>query len=385
MYPQLKPPPPSADTPTKPRIARRATQKYGLTQPPPWATIAAVAASRQNAEKRETNGTTRLMTHAEPSPHAPPGDATSRIEALADHLIASGDIPFPNAKVDLSLNRAPGDREAVGDSPERAIICDAHGAPYGVLFLAVPVSPDLVGRGVRNAQAAREMLGAEAGAVILEPLVSGEFEGLSYVLWPWVRPVSSSRYVAYVQRRLLRRSVLAWLRDATERTKHADSDGATRANYEQALNNLSAIPELPAEMADEAKRGLERLHAGAWRPYHVLEHNDFWFGNIMLPSARGNGAGKTYPFHVIDWAGARTSGYPIFDLIRLARTTGLSGRALHREIQLHCAILECAPEDAAHYLLAALGYLEQTLEHFPRDRYIALCGRTFDTMTNALE
>ena len=328
--------------------------------------------SRHDAKRPETHRINAPTMQADTKPHAPPpGAGISRIEALAGHLLASGTIPFENPQVDLSLNTPSSIKHGVSDIPERAIIRDAKGTPYGMLFLSVAVSPDLMGRGVRNAQTVRELLGPGTGQVILEPMAAGDFEGLSYVLWPWVRPVSSSRYVAYVQRKFLRPSVLAWLRAVTEQTKHTDTPtGTARANYEQALTNLIAIPELPAEMTDDAKRGLESLHTGKWQPYHVLEHNDFWFGNIMLPAARGAGLGKKHPFYVIDWAGARTSGYPIFDLIRLARTTKLSGAPLSREIQHHCEILECTTSEVSHYLLAALGYLETTLEHFPRERYV---------------
>ncbi len=270
-----------------------------------------------------------------------------------------------NPTLDRLQSCATRSDSVVADLPERAKIRTGKGQPCGVLFLANPTNPDLVGRAVRNAKAACEMLGEQLGMVVLQPLADGVFEGLSYVLWPWVRPVSNSRYVALIQRRILRSKVLAWLRKATDRTKLRDAN--TKGHFVNALTNLASIGDLPDEMTREAARGLERLQAGEWRPYQVLEHNDLWFGNIMLPPSRRDRTGC--PFYIIDWAGARTRGFPIFDLIRLSLTTGVSGRALNREIQRHCTILGCLPIDAIHYLLAALGYLEQTLEYFPRERY----------------
>ena len=304
------------------------------------------------------------------------------IQHLFAHLTERGAIPGTSPVLDFSVSLSSNAR--VADAPDRAIVREADGNPIGVLFLANSVNPDLVARGVRNARSAKETLGAEEGAVILDPVVSGEYHGLSYALWPWCRSMSKSRYVAHMQRTLLRRTLFLWLRNVTARTKHTASDGSTVRHYDEALNTLIALEELSAEIRDRVRDGISRLRSGMWEPYHVLEHNDFWIGNVMLDRRGFRVKQQAYPFYVIDWAGARTSGYPILDLVRMSDSSGASRRKLTREIHLHCGILNCDTDDSVYYLLAALGYLRSTQEHFPMRRYTTVCHRMYTTLTAAL-
>ena len=102
----------------------------------------------------------------------------------------------------------------------------ARGERYAVLFVSNSRRRRLRGTKRRQLSAeAKRMLGDDLGSVILDPLANGEFRGFSFVLWPWHRPVTSIRGLAYLQRLILLPRVLGWLRDATKHTaRDPDSD-----------------------------------------------------------------------------------------------------------------------------------------------------------------
>ena len=67
----------------------------------------------------------------------------------------------------------------------------------------------------------------------------------------------------------------------------------------------------------------------------------------------------------------------MYDLVRLSESFGLNPPSLSREVLAHCEILSCQQVDATSYLLAALGNIGLNLEHFPVERYLAMCEQVY--------
>lgn len=259
----------------------------------------------------------------------------------------------------------------VSDAPTRAIVLDARGEHYAVLFVSNSFDVSYVARAVANAAAAKRVLGEDLGSVILDPIAHGEFRGFSYVLWPWHRPVTQVRGLAYLQRRLLQPRVLGWLRDATARTARRPSGAEVESTFAGPLGHLAQDERLPAWSRDLARRGLERLAAGTWRPSVVLEHKDFGHWNILRPRDRAHQRQFPRGFILIDWSGANLAGYPFANLLSRARTSRVSTSVLTAELRRHCQILSCESDDIMPCVLAGLGFVGGNLGHFAEADYIA--------------
>ena len=303
-------------------------------------------------------------------------------KSLLAELRSSGAITF-NVGDSTPIIKGAGEPEPA-DGPSKTMVADTAARPVGVLILSNPANPDLVGRSVLNAAQAKGMLGANLGSVILEPLAQGTFRGLSYALWPWRRPLSSSHWFREVQRRALRSRILSWLRRAGELTRRAVTGEALEPRFAQPLRRMLEDARFPDEMSEAARRGLDRLYAETWRPFVVLAHNDFSFGNILLPCARRPWGWGPCGFVVIDWAGANLHGYPFYDLLSFCGCLRGPWPTLREQVGLHCAVLSCESEDAVSYLLASLGALGMDLEYFPEDRYVSLATALFARLARAL-
>lgn len=306
------------------------------------------------------------------------------MEALLQDLCAQGSLPVREARLRPLTEGAPEDK--VEDGPGRALVVDAQDDPLGVLFLARPAAPGLVGRSVEMAAAAQSALPSDLGMVILTPLASGSFQDLSYACWPWCRPLSQARLLGFVQGKRLTPSILSWLRGLTAHTKRPDAGQDADRSYGRNLQRLADDEGFPRPMRDLAQEGAASLVAGKWVPHFVFEHADFWMGNVLWPQRdRGPAArlGK-YPFTLIDWAGAHPDGYPIVDLVRFAGSSRTRPGTLRRELQRHARLLGCDLGQTAYPVLASLGHLGANLEHFPRERFLELGNRMYRTLDAAL-
>lgn len=305
------------------------------------------------------------------------------MERLLQEMVRRQELSIQGAYILPLTLGAPEDK--VDDGPLRASVVDHAGSPAGVLFLANPGAPQLSHRSAVMAATAKSLMGAKLGRVILDPLALGEFEGRSYVCWPWCRPLSQSRYLAFAQKTALAPSIVTWLAEVTRKTAQLEGNQNPDRGFVKNLQHLTADPDFPQTMRDAAKRGIERITDGKWKPKFVFEHGDFWMGNVLWPHQKRGALARLqpFPFTLIDWAGATSIGYPMVDLTRFAVSSGSSPRALRRQLNIHCRILGCHLEDAPYNVLASLGHLGRSLENFPRDRYLNMGATLFETIERA--
>lgn len=254
----------------------------------------------------------------------------------------------------------------VGDDPRKLLIPNDQGRPIGVLFVSQPSAPDLIAHGVRNAAQVKERLGPDLGRVILDPVVSGLVQGVSYAVYPWRQPLSMSRWFWPIQRAWLRPQLFGWLRRIAE-VASVDADPET--DFLAPLRYMAGRADLSQTLRAEAQAAAERLAAGTWKPRLALAHNDLLKENVLLDRRVPARFPLEKRFVVIDWLGANLRGYPMCDLVYASWSFHLGRPAFLAEIDAHCRIHECAREDAKGYFLAGMGYLATHLGHFPETRF----------------
>lgn len=297
---------------------------------------------------------------------------------LADELAKFGDAA--GCRVVLE---PLGKLKTGADNTTMALIRSTTGQPKAVIGCSRPTSPDLIKRGVEAAEAIRSMIGERLGAAIIKPIASGYVDGRSYVILPWYRELSSWKPQWLLQRRLLQRPLLGWLREATVAAATSGHDEAAKQEFKAMLQHLAGQKFIDAEIGAALAKAIARIDTGQWRPVHTFDHNDFWLGNVMLTAHSGHRTKHLYPFVLIDWAGANPRGYGLYDLVRLARALKLSPTALRRELLAHSQALQCDPADAQGHLLAAFGRLHQHLEHFPEAKFVETFLACWATLRSA--
>lgn len=262
----------------------------------------------------------------------------------------------------------------IADDTIKLKISDSKGKVVAIALCSSSASQQLVERNMDRASQIRGALNSKLGAVIIEPITSGQIDDLSYTVLPYYEPISENRLRRFLQRQYLRPQILRWLRQAANDTISKPSSDELRDLFLLPLEQIVSNTRMNSQIHKAAIIAIERLSTEQWRPYFVIAHNDFWEGNLLLNLSQKP---SNFNFIIIDWPGGEVKGHAIFDLLRIARSFNLSSRKLFVEVQAHCQILDCATIDAMGYLLASLGYLGMHLECFPMNRYIEMTEECF--------
>jgi hypothetical protein len=282
-----------------------------------------------------------------------------------------------------SISQIEPDKPGV-DVTTKFLVRDERNERVVVLLRSPPVTPGLVARGMERARQAKQALGPDLGRVILEPLIEGEIDGLTFAILPYCTPFSSSPWIWRWQKLRLRPALLRWLRKVASATAVVPADGKIEDGFAVSLERLAEIAAVGDPVRAAATRARERLARRHFSPKLVLMHGDLWKDNILIDHR-----GTTSRLHaldrfvVIDWPGSTLAGYPIYDLICLSNSIGLVGRRLREELDIHARILGCEPADVRTYLLAALGHTGMNLEHFPVERFAGLADACFERLVTA--
>jgi hypothetical protein len=285
------------------------------------------------------------------------------LERLSAELLTSG----INVR-DFRAIKTPGPE--VFDASTKLLVAGARGRPEAVLLVANPATPMSVQEGLTRTQEVADYLGPVVGSVVLQPLVSGDFEGRSYVVLPWERVPADNIWLWRAQKLWLIPRLLGWLRDVTRITAHDLDADQLGERVSAPLERLIADSRLPDDMRRDGETALARASSGQWRPKLVLAHDDLWKGNILLPRDRASRRTTAYGFHLIDWAGAQIQGFAFWDLAKLGAALAFPTRWAKREFRLHAELVGCEPRDALSYLLVGVADLGGRLEHMPVDAYV---------------
>lgn len=243
--------------------------------------------------------------------------------------------------------------------------------------LVVTVSPchfpDVVAEECRKIAGMRSLLG-ELGSPLLEPLDSGRINTSSFAVLPYRKPLTKRRGLRWLVRTRLRHPLLGWLRQIAQRR----SSACEVSRYDASLHALRKIVLPDSRSSALLQTAEQRLRSGDFTPRSSPMHGDLWMGNVL------HGAGAA-PFTLIDWRGSATEGFPIFDLIRAAESFGLSRQALHRELRLHRAALDCQMEDLPLYLLGALGHYAAHIQEMSPSLFRVMADDSVARLSSAMD
>lgn len=274
--------------------------------------------------------------------------------------------------------------KAVADDATKLVATDTQGKPHAVVLVASPSGPDLVRRGLENASEIKQRLGDDLGTVVLEPLCMGTIEQRTFAVFPYCKPMSTSKLGKRAHRIMLRPIVLNWLSETTRQTARVPSADQRQNAFNEPLMNLSGFEPLKAHIRNAASEAVERINTQRWEPRHIVMHGDLWEGNILFAHDRAKRQDPFARIVIIDWPSGLADGYAMYDIIRLSRSMHLPRRVLRREILKHCEHLGCEPRDARAHLLAAFGHLSMNLGHFPPDRFARLAEQCDALLTNTI-
>lgn len=293
------------------------------------------------------------------------------MHGLSDFLGAALEQDVPVSRIRPADDGAPDD--AIADSTSKFIV-PGPGGDEAFLILSGSGNPDLVARAAEGIRIARATLPDPTRQAVLPPLFEGRVAGLSCAAWPRHRPFGTDRRLRWYLRRWRHAPpLLDWAcKLCTESLSMTGPRAETDETYRRAISSVMADEGFPAAMRSDAETALARLDRGTWRPLHCLQHGDLWAGNILLPA----GTGTSARFFVIDWAGLKRQGFPVFDLVRLADSLRCSGRMRDRMLDRIAAPLGCERFDLRGYLIAAIGNMGEALEFFPREAYYGMAARS---------
>ena len=231
-----------------------------------------------------------------------------------------------------------------GEDPDSKLVFMSDGEPALVVTVSPPEFPDVVAEECLKVAQMRSRLGDLSGPV-LQPLDTGRVETSSYAVLPYRKPFSRRRLVQRIHRNWARHHVLEWLLQIALRR----SAPCEVSRFEASLQALSGKVRPDSPTAALLAAAGKHLRSGRFAPKTAPMHGDLWRGNVLRGSV-------STAFTLVDWRGSQTDGFPIFDLIRLAESFGLSTKALGRELRRHQTALGCQVADLPLYLLGALGH-----------------------------
>jgi hypothetical protein len=271
------------------------------------------------------------------------------------------------------------DKPDIPDATIKVLFKNLQNQPVAVGLCSSVKEPAMVQRNIEYASLAQQALGKELGHIVINPLATGDIEGISYGIFPYCQPLSNSRLWWQIQKLQISPAILQILSDVNRITVSAVPSAEVEETFAKSLQYLVDSSVIPEPLPQLSKNALDQLFKGIWHPYYVLMHNDLWKGNILLRKSRDQNTQNNLFNHsigskivIIDWAGSLVKGYPIYDLIRIAQSLKLSDRQLLNNLKKHSQILNCQLEESLFYLLTALGYLGIHREEFPLERFIKL-------------
>jgi len=294
------------------------------------------------------------------------------LEQLAAEL-SSAVVPFagPGRLLDNF-----GEHKVLLDATSKFLIRDDAGIPEFVVLCSSEGGPEIVARGVQRAREMVDALGDELGRAVLLPVGEGEVSTRTFAVFRYCTPLIGSGPMWRVQRSIVRPRIVRWLLASARSTAVAVSDHELEQCVHQPLEQLAADAGHSEDLRALADSALRAARVGAWQPRHVFMHDDLWHGNVLIDrrATEGHRFGR---FVIIDWAGSRVRGYPLYDFLRLSTSFGLSGRSFFRALDRYCDGLGYSRTEGGYAFAHAAAELGQRLEQWPRPSYLATIDRCY--------
>ncbi len=266
-------------------------------------------------------------------------------------------------------------KHEIADSAAKLFFYSTLGEPLAVAICSQTPEPTLVDRNAEFVESAHKLLPPQIAASILEPLTTGTIEGMPFLMLPFCRVLSSSRWRWFIQKTKLRGKLLIWLNQVLETSQHVPPANNCQSRVSDPLTFITGCEDLTDDTRQLAENALDRLNTNKWTPQLSLTHTDLWKGNVLLPEPNNPLLAESQndsPFHLIDWGGGTFEGHSSYDLIRIGRSFGVPHSTMLRALYTQSEIMECELEDCLGGLLSGLGLLGMNRGHFPYNRFLNL-------------
>lgn len=267
------------------------------------------------------------------------------------------------------------------DSPSKFTLPGIAPENDAILMVSNKEFPDFVDRAVANSLQAQRILSDQAAAVVLAPIYEGRFINLSYAVWQKHRHLSNFRLFRKIQKNRLETRIYSWLHQVAKDSIVRSLDkSAVDICIRSPLECITANSKLSSSLRRKANQAIQTLDSGHWNPVTILQHSDFWLGNVLLLKTTSRSPVNDYGFCVIDWGGALCNGVPVIDMVRYSISSNVTDQIARSELLKYFDTIQIAPEELPYYLLISLGRIGLNLEQFPEYRYLDSCEKNFAYM-----
>lgn len=271
----------------------------------------------------------------------------------------------------------PDFKDNVADSALAVTINALNRRDDAVMLVSNKLHPDFVSVAVSRSREIAAQLSAKTAAKVTTPLYAGRIGAQSFAVYPRLEPFSENKIVRLVQRKVIENEVVDWLVAVVNESKRCHTEQASVEEYfVRPLQYVAREPALCVILRSFAERALEGV-SGEAAPFTVIQHGDFWCGNILFDRSRHGATGfLSRNFHVIDWGGGNLNGYPFIDIIRYLRSTMKDG-ATAAHVARYARLTNLPVASVQFYVAVALGHLGLNRNQFPFDRYVQTADDLF--------
>ncbi|MCC5796249.1 MAG: hypothetical protein JJU48_02845 [Methylophaga sp.] len=190
------------------------------------------------------------------------------------------------------------------------------------------------------------------------PEFCGWSNGLSYTFTHGLYPLRSNISWA-IQKRYIAPYILRWI------AEHSPVQLSEVVTLKNNLTELYQEQALQRQIRENIENALNALYVGDWKPILVPSHNDFWKGNIMLPTDKL----LSREFRLIDCGASSIDGYGLQDFVSLGRSFAISSRAISKALGYFASNCSLSKEQLMFQYLAGMAHLYKNLGEFPLERF----------------
>lgn len=248
-----------------------------------------------------------------------------------------------------------------------------------VLLISNYYFPDVVEADVARAREIALRVSQHVGRHIAAPICEGKYGNQTYATFSRLSSLSDFRLIRLFQKNNAAKIILPWLIDLAKETKEERGAPDEYENYfVHPLVTLCNDKLVSADVRNLASEYLEFVHNRKTELFTVVQHGDFWIGNVFFERRILPEINPTLgEFSVVDWRGSSLDGYPCIDFLRLCSSMFNIGSARNKELLAqYLDALEISQDEFRLYCLLALGRLGAELDQFPKEIYLRLCDRT---------
>lgn len=248
-----------------------------------------------------------------------------------------------------------------------------------VIIIANEEFPSTVKEASDKARLVAATLSPGTAHHVLMPVVEGLYAGQTYAVFPQYTASSANRILRTMRRARFSGRICSWLGDVGQQSRQdCGSSLAREQSFTRPLTALAQETEMPSGIRDFSRYCLSAISDGSVDLFTVVEHGDFWSGNIVYDDVGFFPMISSGDFFVIDWRGSRLDGYAGIDIVRYGISSyGTKNRGAGKLLKMYKAAMNISDLQLSLFCMASMGRLGMNLDQFPKGRYIKLVESVF--------